>query len=1263
MADEVNVGGIMAPVKADISDFMKKFDMVDQKANVVSANVVKCLDQISAATKGTSFQGFEFKQPDLSGLTKAAESIRNVTKETSFLDEGLSKIRSHLSWLATASLAAAPFLAIKSIADIEQQMAGMIQTLPQLHGDQQAVNDVSKQFIGIAEQYGMEVDKIIEAGKLWSRGYKQVSDVMALTGLSAKLAIADMMDVGLANRAVESIINSYGKQSDAVSFATHIVDSFTNVAHNAQSSATDLAEALMRSAAAAHVVGVDFDTTTALASTMIKTTGQQGGMIGNALKSIFSSIHSDKAIADLQSLGIEVYKFDADGTAHFRNVSDVITDLMLKTHETSENMQKDLEHIAGGKFQWGRAAALFGDYADFIKTYNLSINSSGFSEGQIAAQMDTINRKIQQVKVSMDGLLVNAGNSGFTQGIKSMLDAINNFLLGLQKIPAEVYQVIGVTATAGIGLLTITKTLSYLNAGLVGLRTALAATIPAKITDATASGIETTALEADTLATNANTAAKGRLAVITTAATGGLNLIVAALTTAAIGGSIYAASLGSANAESQNMLQKNEDLIAAKKQELEMNQKQTEFIGTLGQAYINLQQNLEEVGDDEEKSAQIKKDLGATEDELTKIIGQDGLERIQTSDDVNEAIANEQKIHADKAIEIQTSLDNIVSTQKELRDNTVKYCNDRIDAINNEAIDFGKAADAIGKALGSIQKVMFEYYRSKASYFTDMANGIDKEGNAIPGDWYIGNFEQVGEGVSNQYRDIANAANESADAIKNAALQVAVSQSKEAMGLGDHWYPSGDGSKVGGDETTPAEPKAKKRRADPGANMKPPADKQKELNRNMLGQDITKMFSDAKIAADQYSAALDLINGKESVFGISTDTVSKRQELMKRRVNELIATGLEYSGLASEYEKQAQDLVTNNKELKAALDENKLSWQDMTKEEKQAFIESYRDYVQDEKTMLKLIDLADKLRVKAAEAGKEGNKIAVGTVTSSIEDQRKQYEEDVKKNNLDKDDSIAKLGVNYTKETADIIELTAAMKNLTLAKDYLHKIESRPGGKDSAAYKEQLIVIEKLNNQITILNDKTATVREGMADMFTGMMRGTTSFKDFWKNAWYDMAEEAIRNIWRVNQAGQQTSLLGSIFGGLFGGGSSGTNNSVSSAVSFGRSLPTGIEGLATGGPVTAGTPYIVGEERPELFVPDTNGRIIPDLSMVQPGNNTTNTQVISPVFSPTINAAPGTNVQAILSATRKQFNDEFVPKLVDAVKNNTAVRNTIRRV
>ena len=63
----------------------------------------------------------------------------------------------------------------------------------------------------------------------------------------------------------------------------------------------------------------------------------------------------------------------------------------------------------------------------------------------------------------------------------------------------------------------------------------------------------------------------------------------------------------------------------------------------------------------------------------------------------------------------------------------------------------------------------------------------------------------------------------------------------------------------------------------------------------------------------------------------------------------------------------------------------------------------------------------------------------------------------------------------------------------------------------------------------------------------------------------------------------------------LFGSGF-GQGGSVGGLVgSFLGMLP----GRESGGPVTAGTPYIVGERRPEIFVPKTNGTIIPNTNQM----------------------------------------------------------------
>ena len=61
--------------------------------------------------------------------------------------------------------------------------------------------------------------------------------------------------------------------------------------------------------------------------------------------------------------------------------------------------------------------------------------------------------------------------------------------------------------------------------------------------------------------------------------------------------------------------------------------------------------------------------------------------------------------------------------------------------------------------------------------------------------------------------------------------------------------------------------------------------------------------------------------------------------------------------------------------------------------------------------------------------------------------------------------------------------------------------------------------------------------------------------------------------------------------GALFGGGSSGGGGLVGSLASAASSL-FGLPGRATGGPVTGGRAYMVGERGPELFVPTSSGRI-----------------------------------------------------------------------
>ena len=92
---------------------------------------------------------------------------------------------------------------------------------------------------------------------------------------------------------------------------------------------------------------------------------------------------------------------------------------------------------------------------------------------------------------------------------------------------------------------------------------------------------------------------------------------------------------------------------------------------------------------------------------------------------------------------------------------------------------------------------------------------------------------------------------------------------------------------------------------------------------------------------------------------------------------------------------------------------------------------------------------------------------------------------------------------------------------------------------------------------------------------------GKFGFEDLKRVALAAMAEIAAAAV---------RSGLNSLGGGS-GGGGGGANGLAAVAAQFLASV-LGAPGRATGGPVSPGRPYLVGERGPELFVPTTSGRI-----------------------------------------------------------------------
>tara|TARA_R110000803_G_scaffold32103_2_gene71068 strand:- start:1118 stop:3139 length:2022 start_codon:yes stop_codon:yes gene_type:complete len=114
-------------------------------------------------------------------------------------------------------------------------------------------------------------------------------------------------------------------------------------------------------------------------------------------------------------------------------------------------------------------------------------------------------------------------------------------------------------------------------------------------------------------------------------------------------------------------------------------------------------------------------------------------------------------------------------------------------------------------------------------------------------------------------------------------------------------------------------------------------------------------------------------------------------------------------------------------------------------------------------------------------------------------------------------------------------------------------------------------------NFLNVIKSATSTLSD---DLAKGLMEGKNaleSFQSFFKTVITKLISDAIR-----------LSIIQPIISGIFGALVPGKT------LSFTDGIPS-IGAKAKGGPVSANTPYMVGEQGPELFTPRTNGNIIPN--------------------------------------------------------------------
>jgi len=262
----------------------------------------------------------------------------------------------------------------------------------------------------------------------------------------------------------------------------------------------------------------------------------------------------------------------------------------------------------------------------------------------------------------------------------------------------------------------------------------------------------------------------------------------------------------------------------------------------------------------------------------------------------------------------------------------------------------------------------------------------------------------------------------------------------------------------------------------------------------------------------------------------------------------------------NEEEKQRKDLAN---ELQEAL--NKATYTE--RELLEIKLKSLKASQEDTAEMLKKFDATEKLK-KAAEDRKKAEEDAVQATkdqASEIERLMKQLEP--RRRNIPRQQQLQNTFSELMDETSDPYQLQQASEQMQETLDVEAWHDWRDAGLDA---------IHDLSSALTDF-----------------VFSGKASFQDFVSSAIQQLfrlaSESAMRSLFNTDTVQGLLKTVGTLAGAWSGSTLPTTMGQYTTMAAAGA-----FSGRASGGPVSAGTPYLVGETGPELFVPRMSGTVVP---------------------------------------------------------------------
>lgn len=415
----------------------------------------------------------------LNAQTKTAISDKTRENPDWFGEE----MQRRVSWFATGGLFYGMTNAAKEATQtIKEVEMGMVEIARVMTDSSFVFDEYRDNLFKLGIDYGQTFTNVQSVALRWAQSGYNVADSLELTKTSLLALNTAELDATQATEAMIGIMAQWQLQAEDMAL---VMDKINITADRHSVTSQDLVDGLLRSSGAARIMNLSLEETIGLLTVMREASGRTGQEVGNALNSILSYIQRPGSIKTLEELGINMFADSAK--TQFRNVLDIFKDIASNWNTLSADIQdgfvksaadanlfseelsnalgmqeewndlqqRDISQAAAGVYRRNYFIGMIERLANVQGVLNNMMDAEGYSMRENAKTMETLEKKQESLKASMEALAVAAGDAGLGGSFKALASGGTTALNTINKMPKEMKDLVMATTSTFIAVKTL----------------------------------------------------------------------------------------------------------------------------------------------------------------------------------------------------------------------------------------------------------------------------------------------------------------------------------------------------------------------------------------------------------------------------------------------------------------------------------------------------------------------------------------------------------------------------------------------------------------------------------------------------------------------------------------------------------------------------------------------------------------------------------------------------------------------------------------